>query len=91
MSKILIICYLFSIGITQAASLDEIITSISNECPQLNKLVIKKSLIELHSSKFCSSTFTTLLLNDCSKLNCSTLISYSDSLSEGSSGSVIGR
>lgn len=91
MSKILLICFLFSIELVHAASLDEVITSISKECTQVNRLVIKKSLIELHNSKFCSSTFTTLLLNGCSKLSCSTLISYSENLSDRNSGSVIGR
>lgn len=91
MSKILILLLLLSIRLTHAASLDEIITTISSECPQVNRLVIKKSLIELHNSKFCSSTFTTLLLNKCNKLNCSELISHSESLSESNSGSIIGR
>ena len=91
MSKILLFFFLFSSEFVHAVSLDEVITSISKECTQVNRLVIKKSLIELHNSKFCSSTFTSILLNDCSKLSCTTLIYYSENLSDRNSGSVIGR
>jgi hypothetical protein len=91
MYKILIFSYLLSLTTAHAASLNEIITSVNTQCPQVNRLVIKKSLIELHSSRFCTGTFTTLLLNDCSQLSCNTLISISDNLSDTNSGSVIGR
>jgi hypothetical protein len=74
-----------------AANFDQALVTISNQCPEVKLLVIKKSLIELHQNRFCGNTFTTLLLKECPQVTCSSLQSIADILSNSKSGAVIGR
>ena len=86
MLKIFLILFTLSANLSSAAELSQIIESISSQCPKVNILVIKKSLIEMRGSNFCQGTFTTLLLKECHMVTCATLTSIN-----ANNGSVIGQ
>jgi hypothetical protein len=71
---ILIISTFFLNANLIANPFSQYVQSVKNICPNLQSLLIKKSLFEIKDrSNACSETFTKKLLNDCSKLSCSQL------------------
>ncbi|MBP9679788.1 MAG: hypothetical protein KBD76_00165 [Bacteriovorax sp.] len=86
MLKSLLLIFTLSANLALSADLSEIINSISAQCPKVNILIIKKSLIEMRGSNFCQGTFTSILLKECPQINCSTLTSINTN-----AGAVIGR
>lgn len=82
----------FSVNInSHAGGLEEYMATINNQCPGINQLIIKKSLIEITQVQNCSAAFTSLLLRECTKLNCNELINYWLSFNGSKSGTVIGK
>ena len=91
MFNFVVIIYLLTTSRIYAAGFEQAIVNISNQCPDVKLLVIKKSLIELHQNHFCGNTFTSLLLKECPQVTCSSLQSIADTLSNNKSGAIIGR
>ena len=60
------------------------------EPQKINKLLIKKSLIELINGDECSGKFTGLILSQCDKLKCNQLKNIYLELERVRSGSVVG-
>ncbi|MDO9181599.1 MAG: hypothetical protein Q7U04_04285 [Bacteriovorax sp.] len=76
---------------TYAGGLEDYMSAINNQCPSINQLIIKKSLIEIARSQACNSSFTNLLLKECPQINCSTLLNNWISFNNTNSGAVIGK
>ena len=89
-SILLLILFVFSFS-SYSGGLDEYMNVVSSYCPSANKLIIKKSLIELTQDQNCKSSFTSLLLKDCPQLNCTVLIGFLTSLNSVQNGAVIGK
>ena len=91
LTKLFLVLVLFSIPIANAGSLDEYLSTIGKKCPMVNSLIIKKSLIELTKNLSCEEMFTSLLLKQCSALNCSTLKNSFASYNSSNQGAVVGQ
>jgi hypothetical protein len=74
-----------------AGSLEDYISKIKNECSSVNELVIKKSLIEITQSQNCASSFTSKILNECTKMSCTLLLSHWSAFNSNKNGAVIGK
>lgn len=73
------------------AGLSDHITTVIQDCPNSNTLLIKKSLLELKDSINCDEKFTKQLLKDCAAIDCSHLVeSYKKNI-QGRSGAVVGE
>jgi hypothetical protein len=79
------------VPISYSGEFDDYLTAIKNECPNVNQLTVKKSMIELVKSSDCNSVFTTLLLKDCTQLNCSKLIRYWGAFNSAKAGAILGK
>jgi hypothetical protein len=90
MKKLCLLFFLVS-NFSIAGGLDEYMSAISNQCTDINQLIVKKSLIELTQEQSCNSPFTTLLLKQCPQLKCASLINSLVTLNGVKSGSVIGN
>ena len=82
---------LFSSLSSYSGSLEDYLNLVSSQCETTNKLIIKKSLIELIQGHDCKAAFTSLLLRDCPQLSCKILNSYLNSLNSSQSGAVVGK
>ena len=92
LKKTIIISCLLCLSLNlHAESLEDYLSTISNLCPVSNKLIIKKSLIELTSAQNCTTLFTSLLLKDCPQLNCNSLVDHWVAFNSKNSGAVIGK
>ena len=66
---------------------------IQNECTtgkSIPSLLLKKSLIELIRGEGCSAKFTTLLIGQCSDLNCNRITDIYNEIEQVRAGAVIG-
>lgn len=90
---LLVLVSLFMFSVQAAGPLKFFVERLSSQCQELNILLVKKSMIELHheEGKSCTQRFTKALLVKCPSINCKDIQNFYTGSMKVKRGSIIGE